>query len=217
MVLLSLTVFGQLANNYVYETEFIAQNKFTLLGTSIDDYNEGKFHIDDGFQSVFAVSVDVPQTIIFDSGIMDDEGNAYECNPGQPPNPVSSANGTVYGFCEVYPFQLNHTGHYYVYVNTTGWDEDFYMLQKIEIIDADWSGLMWVFGSLFIIGLIAAYLLKEGYVTVISLFFLLGFVAEATLNVYDYIFKFWGGIITGIIVFIIVLIITFTMNEWNKK
>jgi len=216
IVLSSFPVFGQNAKYPVFESEFISSGKFTIEGTLSSPYNEGQFHKNDGVQGVFGITVDTIQETCVDLGFIDTlHGEMIHCF--NETICLTSAIGEIYGSCTIPGDSLEHIGHYFLYINTTGYDDNFYVLETVEVIHSKPSGLMWVFGILTILGLITAFIMKEGYLTVISLFFFLGFVIEATLRVYRYIFQYWGGIITGIIVLILVLIITFFMNEWDKK
>ena len=217
ILLFSISTYGTNSIEEVFQTEFISEGKFTVDGTINDPYNEGKYHIDEGVHAVYSYIVDLPQTITFTSGLLDDYGNTYPCIG---PNNVSeitlsSANDTYYSHCDIID-SLNETGQYYYFIQTTGQDNNIYVLQKIKIIDAKWSSMMWVTLSLFIVFMLLSVYFKEGYLVVVAMMFLVGFTIFTCLVTYWYLFQFWGTGIVGIIAIIVLLLVKKLVDESFK-
>ncbi|MFB6089162.1 MAG: hypothetical protein ABEK36_05270 [Candidatus Aenigmatarchaeota archaeon] len=179
----------------VYETDFIIEGKIDLDGTIINDYNKGKFRIDDGIDGVFRLEINDPEEkeyILGYSHAIDNDNNDILFYNNNTENldfhicyrqNLSSSNDTIYGKCLTYP---DDTGKHFatVIINSSS-DTEYYYYQTVTVLDALPDIEFYIF---FIIGLILALI---GYLTSISSMYFLSimfiFIAELDIiNTYNY-------------------------------
>lgn len=129
LTLFSFNIYG-VNEESIFENTFTVESKFSLVGSVTDDYNEGKFRIDEGIHAVFKLDVELPTVTNFKGGYTNIKNNDfYECFNVN----LSLANSTKYGGCTVY---VNQTGTYYLTLITENGNNEYYIFDTVEVIDA---------------------------------------------------------------------------------
>lgn len=119
--------------------------KFSIYGEVVNDYNEGRFEIDEGVTGTFELNIEDPAEANYSIYFTDqDTGKQYECLSYT----LSNSNDTVYDVCTIYP---DSTGTYTVDLKI---DDVLDHAQTFYVENASLSALFWlllVFGSILLI------------------------------------------------------------------
>jgi len=218
-LLLISNVLALSSNSGTFEKSLVVDNKFTIYYTLSNDYNDGKFKIDQGVPITYAIDVLTPQDISFTGGLISDrkegmeieENIIYTCAVDN--ITLNSANETYFDTCDIY---LNETGHYHFFIETTGNVENNFDLEVLEVTHAELNMTSIVLLSVLIVIGILTFIYKSKELMILSMLIFTGLAVNLLLVNYYYLFQFWGALVVGLIIIPIALMLHSMIESWKN-
>lgn len=213
-----VSVLGLSSNSGTFEKSLVVDNKFTIYYTLSNDYNDGKFKIDQGVPITYAIDVLTPQDINFKGGLISDrkidngiEEIVYSCVNDS--ITLNSGNETYFDTCDIY---LNETGHYHFFIETTGNVENNFDLEVIEVTHANLNMTSIVLLSVLIVIGALTFIYKSKELMILSMLIFTGLAVNLLLINYYYLFQFWGALVVGLIIIPIALMLHSMIESWKN-